>query len=488
MVQKASRHSLLRHTEHKQLGTIETLQVILEHRKIMSECIREMDANGKNYIPEHDIFIRVKRYSVLIASDTRRRLRIAFATDNLLNANLVMDVDQRDSEQRLYFHQAVLDIVRLCDLSLFKKLTDVQLKTHLAFVNQSLRSMRDGSLSFHEDNMDFVEFMDNVFLQLSRLLSEIRQNIVKMQSIGKDLEALTVEPDPERSASTSFAHAKQAWLDEIMSLYERHILPMLSFLNPDTTYAHDDGLHSVLTQMSQILEAHQQYKLAQSMRLYALSLLNFYQPIEQTAATVNRFIHKEQASIVRFKALEHFYQQHTIRALKASYGDSLSKTKLGSEAIALPDFMRFNKGLRRQPSYMLQDSTAYYHNLLKELEARTQDSLNMGQLTAIELSAQYDSEAELGMQRFIQMQQIVEQLTLRETQDVIAMLHQRLVEQISDFAVYDLISAVQLIASQIKRDETAWELRTINRFAELTHGDLTYRYRRIICTSIHKLK
>uniref|UniRef100_UPI003529B27B hypothetical protein n=1 Tax=Glaciecola sp. SC05 TaxID=1987355 RepID=UPI003529B27B len=104
-----------RQSELKQLGTVETLSVILEHRKIMSECIKEMDANGVNYITEQAIFQRVKAYTELVKPEIKRRLRIAFSTNNLMQASIVMDVDNSQSEHRLYFQSSVLDVVRLCD-------------------------------------------------------------------------------------------------------------------------------------------------------------------------------------------------------------------------------------------------------------------------------------------------------------------------------------------------------------------------------------
>ena len=124
-------------SDSKLLGTAETLNVLLEHRKILSECIREMDANAVNYITEYAIFQRVKNYTENVRSDTRKRLNIAFSSANLLQSHLVMELDNSQGENRLYFQQSVLAVVRLCDVSLFKKLTDAQLKTHLQILNQA---------------------------------------------------------------------------------------------------------------------------------------------------------------------------------------------------------------------------------------------------------------------------------------------------------------------------------------------------------------
>lgn len=194
--------------------------------------------------------------------------------------------------------------------------TDVQLQTHLAFLHQAFAQMSSGSLNFIDDDDDFIEYMDNLFMNIGRLLSDIRQNVVKMQSLGKELEKLTANSVSAGIDTQEYIAAKQSWLNEIVKLYERHILPVLLFLTPDTSYEGMDGLHTILSKISELLENNMQTQLTNSCQAYALSLLNFYQPIESTANAVNRFIHKQRDSIRRFNAIEHFYQSKLMVELK----------------------------------------------------------------------------------------------------------------------------------------------------------------------------
>lgn len=464
-------------SELKQLGTVETLSVILEHRKIMSECIKEMDANGVNYITEQAVFQRVKAYTELVKPEIKRRLRIAFSTSNLMQANIVMDVDNSQSEHRLYFQSSVLDVVRLCDVSLYKKLTDVQLKTHLTFLNEACNQMSSGGLNFIDDDDDFVEYIDNLFMNIGRLLSDIRQNVVKMQSLGKELEKLTAQSVQADIDTHEYIEAKQRWLNEIVKLYERHILPVLLFLNPDTSYEGMDGLHTILSKISTLLENNMQTQLANSCQAYALSLLNFYQPIESTANAVNRFIHKQRDSIKRFNAIEHFYQNRIMVGLQKTQSHNLNKKLLSNEAIVLPDFSPSIKAFSRPIGYAFNDSPAYFKNLFNELEARIKDIDVLGDLSAVMAQGSHDAASERRIQRFYALQSVLSTITLRNTNDLTKILHQRLKDDFPDYHLFDLISGVQFFANK----PTTVHLKHTNHFASAEHNNEIYQYRKIRC-------
>lgn len=480
--------------DYKALGTVETLNVLLEHRKILSECLKDMDAAGINYIPEYAIFTRVKNYTQDIKSDTRKRIKIAFSSANLVQAHIVMDIDTSQGENRLYFQESVLAIVRLCDVSLFKKLTDVQLKTHLQILNTAHQDMRSGHYNFADDDDDFLEFVDNLFMHLGKLLSDVRQNVVKMQSLSKDLEALTSSSVKSSLSSAQYIEAKKQWLQQIVKLYERHIMPVLLFLNPDTTYQDFDGLHAIVLKIQETLRAHNKENIANNIQSYSLSFLNFYQPIEATANAVNRFIHKERDSIKRFNAIEHFYQHSLLPELNATLSDNLNKRRMGSAAIIQPRFSPNIKAFQRPIGYGFNDSPAYYKNLFNELEARSQDVLNLHHLLGASGRASANQEAMQRMQRHQRLVAILKGVSLRETDDLINMLHMRLHDQFEGYHLYDLISSIGFMKSR----DSKYSLKTTNLFAKVmqnsatlsefsnnTHADEkyteSYSYRKVRC-------
>jgi hypothetical protein len=471
--------------DYKALGTVETLNVLLEHRKILSQCIKEMDAAAINYIPEYAIFTRVKTYTEDVKSDTRKRINIAFSTSNLLQAHIVMDVDNSQGENRLYFQESVLAVVRLCDVSLFKKLTDVQLKTHLQILNKAHQDMLGGQYNFANDDDDFAEFIDNLFLHIGRLLSDVRQNIVKMQSLSKDLEALTSSSVKSSLNSAQYVAAKKLWLQQIVKLYERHIMPLLLFLNPDTTYQGFDGLHDIVSKIRDALYAHNKTDIANNIQSYALSFLNYYQPIEATANAINRFIHKERDSIKRFNAIEHFYQNKLMPELQSTLSDNLNKRRMGSAAIIQPAFSPNIRAFQRPIGYGFNNSPAYFKNLFNELEGRTQDALHLNGLLGVIGKASTNKQALQKMQRYKRLIGILQLVSLRETDDLVNMLHLRLKDQFNGYHLYDLISSI----SFLKRNTNDYSLKHTNIFGQIAHADKQYnqhinehyRYRKVRC-------
>jgi hypothetical protein len=51
--------------------------------------------------------------------------------------------------------------------------------------------VNNAELSFVDDDPDYLEFVDDLVQQLSELLSLLKQNIDRMQGLGKDLEAMS---------------------------------------------------------------------------------------------------------------------------------------------------------------------------------------------------------------------------------------------------------------------------------------------------------
>lgn len=468
--------------DSKLLGTVETLNVLLEHRKIMSQCIREMDAKAVNYIPDYAIYQRVKTYTLHVKSDTRRRVEIAFSTANLLQSHIVMDADSGQGENRLYFQESVLAVIRLCDVSLFKKLTDVQLKTHLQVLNQAHETMISGQYNFDLNDDDFAEFSDNLFMHVGRLMSDIRQNIVKMQSLSKDLEALTSTSVKGELSTAQYIAAKQQWLGEIVKLYERHILPVLLFLNPDTTYNDLDGLHAVISKIRDTFYAHKQDVIANNIQSYGLSFLNFYQPIEATANVVNRFIHKERDSLQRFNAIEQYYQHKLLPELKLTQSDNLNKKLMGNAAIILPKFSPNIRAFSRPIGYGFNDSPAYFKNLFNELEARTRDIFDSTDLNSVFAAASANQESMHRMHRHNQLVDILKHIQLRETDDLLNMVHLRLTEQFGEYRLYDLINVLSYY--RVQSNNANFILKITNHFAQAQHNDSAYRYRKIRCLPI----
>lgn len=465
--------------EIKTFSTVETLGLILQYKNIISEIIRKMDLYGHGFMLEIDMHRIVHQYTADFKRDIKRKVRIAFSLHNLTQANIVVNVDNHEGDKRLFFHESVLGVVRLCDVALTQQLTDAQLKTQLAMLASIETQFSLGGLTFLDNDLDFQEAIENLLVQLGNLFSLVRQNILKMEHISSDLETLTSRSVGTQLSPEEFVEAKEKWLDHIINLYDRHILPTLTFLNPESTYEHGAGLHQILESILRTLINYDKNAIARNIEQYALSFLNMYKPIESVATTVNRFIHKERDSIRRFNAYEHFYQQVLMKELALTKGNNLNRTQLSAEAILLENYMVGLKKSTKPQGYLFDYSDAYYVNLFNELEARTKDIFAILNVQKAFGKAKNDNSAKQRLKRAKTLKVLIENMTLRETDDLTAIFHQRLTDQLPNYELHDLISAIRFAKMSTK--DPNLHIKTTNIFAMIESDTRQYRYRKVKC-------
>ena len=237
----------------KKFNTIETLRILLDHPSIMFNVIRTMDSNKIRFITESHLAQEILQYSKQISHIEAQRITLAFDTDNLLQSHILMDKDIYQGTCRLSFQEGIISIFRLCERSLYQELTDSKLKSRLASLWRLQERVNNAELSFIEDDPDYLEFVDDLVQQLSELLSLLKQNIDRMQGLGKDLEAMSSkvftevlsEIPAEDNQYLGIEH-KEKMLAQITHLFERHIKPTQNFLNHSTRLAKGTNLFATM--------------------------------------------------------------------------------------------------------------------------------------------------------------------------------------------------------------------------------------------------
>src|SRR5690606_10556054 len=123
--------------------------------------------------------------------EDRKRVQVAFKTNNLLRNQVIADIAKHDGERLLVFQDEVLNLFRLCEASLHQELTDSRLKSHL----ESLRSVciRLESASFSDFDPDYTEQRDDLLKQLSDLLGVLRKNVSSIESLNQQLEKISAK-------------------------------------------------------------------------------------------------------------------------------------------------------------------------------------------------------------------------------------------------------------------------------------------------------
>ena len=469
----------------KKFNTIETLRILLDHPTIMFNVIRAMDNNKVRFITESHLAQEILQYSRNISHTESQRITLAFDTDNLLQSHILMDKDVYQGTCRLSFQEGIISIFRLCESSLYQELTDSKLKSRLASLWRLQERVNNAELSFIDNDPDYLEFIDDLVQQLSELLSLLKQNIDRMQGLGKDLEAMSSQVFTEVLSGTSSDddnqylgnEHKEQMLARISHLFERHIKPTQNFLNHSTRLAKGTNLFATLESFKKAFAGNDKHALSSQILRYSMSFSNIFVPITEVAHQVDQFLRKTRSALLQSNAMEHFHQKLML-AYDKTLERSLNKTKIDNNLVKEFDFINNFKRLNKLKDFRVGYSTSYFNNLFTELSLRL-EALNLeGHLTAdnenFNLMAVIDDSDSLILKRSLAMFEHLNKIKLRESSDLTAMLHCRLSDSFTDYRLVDLIGACQLMQEQQEK----FTLKTINKKAYLRHNDEIYVYRR----------
>lgn len=459
----------------KLFSTLETLRILLDHKKVMFDVIRLMDKSGDRYINEAQLAILVLEHMKLLDSVEEQRVQIAFSTDNLLQTHVLADKDTYDGVTRLIFQEAVIGLFRLCDASLYQELTDSKLKSRLAGlwrVKERFAPDEEcpyGALSFYDGDPDYTELVDDTFEQLSMLLDVLKRNVIRMKSLSQDFESMSTEAckDPH-----TFARFREDLLIQVTTLFERHIKPTQSFLNPSVRFREGSNLFDTLTAIQAAFEQNGKLEQADQVFRFSLSFTSIFKPITSVAHQVDQFLRKTRASMAQFNAMEHHYQRLKL-AYDETLGRSLNKTKIDSRFAQDFDFINGLKKLPKLKDFRISDSPSYFANLFAEIDIRLADKLAQ-QVDLAEVEAWQSDENRRKLERQLALYDYLQTMSLRETKDLTAVLHYRLQEVFDDYQFTDLMAAV----TRLRQNDENFQLKTTNKMAYISYQDTIYVYRR----------
>ncbi|MCK0165804.1 hypothetical protein [Marinobacter sp. S6332] len=459
----------------KRFSTLDTARLLFEHPKILFRLIERMDRNETRHIRESDLVAEVMDYTSTLGKADRSRVRLAMNTDNLFRSGLVIDIVKAEGERRLVFQDALINLMRACNASLYQELTDARLRGHLV----TLRDVRNRleTSSFSAADPDYTELRDDLNERVSQLIGLLRQNVLRMQTISAQLADLSSDASrtPEK-----YLEFRQNLFEQIVTLYERHIKPTLVFLNPDTRLPDGSNLFETLETMIRLLENAGEDDLADQLFRSSISLNALYKPIQTVAREVEHFLRKTRRGMSQYNAMEHFFGK--LRELKDET-ETLSLRRKWLEGGGFARSTGFLVGLRAQQHpkrYAFGNSSSYYQLLFSELELRLSDLRRQAEAPVLQEVDGSGRHTRIDAQRINQLYHWLESLELRPTMDLVRELHGRLDGFIPGYRFPDLLAALNRL---LNSPPEGMRVVTTNRFRTLeqpSDGEqFVYRRRRL---------
>ena len=455
----------------KRFNTIETLRVMLAHPDIMFDSIQTMDDLNSRFIRETDFIRRIRDYMTNLSDEDRNRVQVAFKTNNLLRNQVIADIAKHDGERLLVFQDEVLNLFRLCEASLHQELTDSRLKSHL----DSLRSVciRLESASFSDLDPDYTEQRDDLLKQLSDLLGVLRKNVSSIESLNQQLEKISAKASYNEQ---HFARFRQEMFNNISQVYERHIKPVLAFLNDKARLSDGPNLFKVLHEVQSLFERRNHPNIADQIFLFSMSFTSVYKPMSRISAEVERFLRKTRQGILESNAMESSYQ------LLLSKYEETTTSNMRKKFIAKSYAQEsgYVVGLKRRPrpqTYRFSDSKSYLDNFFSEIELRLDDMTRLKSILPESGLYQREGNADERMRRAKLLFQFIDGMRFRPTQDLLAAMHQRLISGFGEYEIHDLLSSLIRISQRFQGKDSELIINTTNRRRYLQLDDKAFYYR-----------
>jgi hypothetical protein len=462
----------------KQFSAINTLKIMLERPNIMFNVIKEMDRHNERFISEAVVALTVLEDIKNLDKKEQQRFKLAFATENLANSHIVADQDQFENVNRLMFQESVLSIFRLCETSLYQELTDSKLKSELASFWHIQSKLQATNCSFNALDPDYTELVEELLQKLGSLLDLLKRNLVRMQNINSDLEQLSIDVSKE---GIDFVEYRQKLLDDVTRLYERHILPTQRFVNPDVRLVDGDNLLATINSIKVLFDSHSKHELSDQIFRYSLSFSNIINPLKDVSNQINGFIRKTQKSLTQFNAMEWHFER-----FKQKYEETLdgrvNRTKIDSSFAKETPFMNNVKRIPRPKGLKIENNESYFHNIFTDLTYRIEDQLMVtDDVIGADGEALISFTSKDRLERARKIYQLIENLSLRESKDLIATLHYRLKDLLPKYHFVDLINAVVHFRKTILDGK---QLIKTNKKSYIQHNNEYYAYRVVILQEV----
>lgn len=332
----------------------------------MFQLIRQIDKNTEQAVVKSDFYRIISEYQQGLNRDDQKTIGLVFDCDNMLQAKILNDRRVTNGITKLWFSTAIIDVFRLCEISLFRPLTSISLKSSMAPLWSIQEEFDSKQLSVTPGTADYKEWTSEIIHRVAELIGTIRVNIAKLQRVGDIFEKEVVS---EYSQANSMELIREKY-KQANHLYEREIKPLSIFLNQDTRYEHGDGIYYILGRFYSTFDAIGDVDSASLMNAYQIQCLDLFEPIKRVSIHVTTFLQKTSTAIAEHSSIEKAYN-----VLRSAYENTLSSDQrnkfIKMENLRELGLRHQMHGVTRISPMRLERTPAFINVVLNELLSRT---------------------------------------------------------------------------------------------------------------------
>lgn len=460
----------------KRFSTLETLSLLLAHRQIMFSVIKILDQSAEHAISKSDFYRVVGEYQLTLSREDNKTVSLVFDLDNLLQSKILNDLRVTNNVTKLFFNTAIIDVFRLCEISLFRPLTSIALKAAMTPLWSIQAEFDAKHLSVSRTSLDYREWTAEIIHRIAELIGTIRGNIAKLERKAEMFEQGVVTDRRKVAGIDTIREQYQ----QANSLYEREIKPLSIFLNKDTRYEAGDGIYLILNRFCASFESIGDNELASLMNGYQIQCLDLFGPIKKVSSHVHNFLQKTKESIAEHTAIEKAYQ-----IIRSAYEDTLSADqrnkfiKIKNLSGLVPHHSIH--GVARLSPMRLERTPAFINVVLDELASRKEIIPTDEERGVFEESVNTDNRLKLEYQ-----EQLEKWISAYEWPHNVDFVQSAVNALESEFTRFTLPDIFIVIARVIKN--TSFNVEHTGRFNVIENDEYKVRYKVRFITSTVDVK
>jgi hypothetical protein len=441
----------------KRFSTIETILKMLNHRELMFRAIETSDKRQGNAVLEAEFFYLIANYKKGLPSEKKQEVNAVFDHKNLLSAKVLDDRRTADGVTKLWFNAVIVDLFRLCKISLYRPLNKTSLLSAMTPIWSMLSDITEKKVSLVPGTEEYDEWTDTLNSQITGLLGRIKANITKLEQIGEQFQediADQTERQLPDAIKLKFEHASR--------LYRREVQPLNSFLDKDTRYEKGDGILLAIDALRNVFVRNGDLEYQALMTNYYLQYLDLFEPIKAVADNVSIYLRKTKEAIAEHNAIESAFV-----IIRQAYNKTLSADRRVKN-IKLSDLQDLSPAralgkIKRPAPIQIDKKPAFLSNVFNELARRTlQNAHSIDDKLVFEDVIQKDSA--VAIRHSIRLNRWVKSHSWPEHVDYIAHAYEELKETFEDFKISDLLEISSTLVTS--KEYTIKALPTFNQIRE----------------------
>lgn len=307
--------------KNKHFNTIETLQRLLRYREVMFRVIEHIDIHNEGAIPETQFYSYIVEMQHSASKDQANEVAMVFDVENLIQARIINDRRTIDGTTKILFNNNVIEIFRLCKVSLYRPLTKVSLNSAMSPLWSLTKQSKNNTLHHVPGSDDYQEWVSDLIYRVSDLLGKIRTNIAKLENVGQEFE----QRARADSDSGSLLEVKRESYQLASKLYRREIEPLKTFLDKHARYEEGDGIIITLDYFYTLFVNVKDEERAELMNSYLVQYLELFTPIKRVADQVSVYLQTTQQTLNEYSAIERAYSVVLQAYEKTLSGDMRNK-------------------------------------------------------------------------------------------------------------------------------------------------------------------